>query len=375
VPILEFKASKPLTIGVELELQVVNRRNCDLTRGTSALVTVLAQGNKPGDARHEITESMLEVSTGVHERYRAALDELLSIRNAVVEAADRLNLLVCGGGAHPFQRWPERHVTDRPRYRHLAEVYGYLAKHVTIFGQHVHVGCSDGDTALRLLHRLSRYIPHFLALAASSPYYQGVDTAFDSARLNAMAPYPTSGYAPNIESWDAFEVYYEKLRSYGVIESMKDLYWDIRPKPEYGTVEVRVFDTPLTVEKAAALAAYVQVLCRWLLADESPVASEETYVVYAYNRFQACRFGLDGDLIDPATHVHIPVREDVLQTLASLRDHAREMEAVEPLLSIERWARDGMNDARWLRDRYAASQSFEDLVWQQAQLWSGRDRA
>ncbi len=156
---------------------------------------------------------------------------------------------------------------------------------------------------------------------------------------------------------------------------MKDLYWDIRPKPEYGTVEVRVFDTPLTVEKAAALAAYVQVLCRWLLADESPVASEETYVVYSYNRFQACRFGLDGDLIDPLTHVHRPVRDDVLETLASLRDHARELEAVEPLQSIERWARDGINDARWLRDRYAASQSFEDLVWKQAQLWSGRDWA
>ncbi len=374
MPALEFKPSKPLTIGIELELQVVNRRNCDLTRGASELVRLLTQGGKPGDARHEITESMLEVSTGVHERHRAAMNELLSIRDAVVEAADRLNLLVCGGGAHPFQRWPERYVTERPRYQHLAEVYGYLAKHVTIFGQHVHVGCADGDTALRLLHCLSRYIPHFLALAASSPYYQGVDTAFDSARLNAMAPYPTSGYAPYIESWAAFEAYYGEIKGYGVIDSMKDLYWDIRPKPEYGTVEVRVFDTPLTVEKAAALAAYVQVLCRWILADDSAIAPEETYVVYSYNRFQACRFGLDGDLIDPTTHVHRSVRDDILETLARLADHARELEAAGPLLQIERWARDGSNDARWLRERYAASQSFEDLVWNQSRLWSGRER-
>jgi carboxylate-amine ligase len=372
---LEFRPSKPLTMGVELELQVINRRDCDLTRGTSELVRLLEQGKKPGDARHEITESMLEVSTGVHERHRAVQDELRAVRDAVVAAADRLNLLVCGGGAHPFQRWPDRHVTKKPRYQHLAEVYGYLAKHVTIFGQHVHIGCTDGDTALRLLHCLSRYIPHFLALAASSPYYQGVDTAFDSARLNAMAPYPTSGYAPYIQSWAAFEDYFEKLRGYGVIESMKDLYWDIRPKPEFGTVEVRVFDTPLTVERAAALAAYVQVLCHRLLAGDAAIPPQESYLVYSYNRFQACRFGLDGDLIDPVTHAHRQVREDIRLTLAELADNARELDAAEPMLNIERWARNGVSDARWLRERYAASQSFEDLVWNQAQLWRGRGDA
>jgi len=369
---LEFQSSKPLTMGVELELQVVNRRDCDLTRGTSELVRLLKQGRKPGDARHEITESMLEVSTQVHDRHAAVESELVAIRDAVVQAADRLNLLICGGGAHPFQHWPERYVTKRPRYQHLAEIYGYLAKHVTIFGQHVHIGCADGDTALRLLHSLSRYIPHFLALAASSPYYQGVDTAFHSARLNAMAPYPTSGFAPYIERWTDFEEYYDKLIRFGVIESMKDLYWDIRPKAEFGTVEVRVFDTPLTVEKAAALAAYVQVLCARMLDDHAMTGTRESYLVYQYNRFQACRFGLDGDLIDPVSHEHRSIREDVLRTLAQLADHARDLDAGSPLQDIERWARDGTNDARWLREVYAASQSFEDLVWNQAQLWRGR---
>ncbi len=373
MPVLAFNPSKPLTMGIELELQVVNRRDCDLTRGTSELVRLLTQGKKPGDARHEITESMLEVSTGVHERHRAAHDELRSIRDAVVAAADRLNLIVCGGGTHPFQHWPERYVTKRPRYQHLAEVYGYLAKHVTIFGQHVHIGCADGDTAIRMLHCLSRYIPHFLALAASSPYYQGVDTAFDSARLNAMAPYPTSGHAPYIESWTAFQDYYDKMVTCGIIESMKDLYWDIRPKPEFGTIEVRVFDTPLTVERAAALAAYVQVLCRRFLEEGTAPAPRESYFVYAYNRFQACRFGLDGDLIDPATHAHRSIRDDILQTLPLLANHARDLDAGEPLSNIGHWARDGVNDARWMRERYAARQSFEDLVSHQARLWRGRD--
>ncbi|MFO1324389.1 MAG: YbdK family carboxylate-amine ligase [Burkholderiales bacterium] len=373
--VLDFLPSKALTMGVELELQVVGRRDCDLTRGTSDLVRLLSQGGKPGDARHEITESMLEVSTTVQERYHAVTAQLRSIRDGVVEAADRLNLLVCGGGAHPFQHWPERYVTDRPRYQHLAEVYGYLAKHVTIFGQHVHIGCTDGDTALRLLHCLSRHVPHFLALAASSPYYQGVDTSFDSARLNAMAPYPTSGFAPYITRWADFDAYYDRIKSCGVIESMKDLYWDIRPKPEFGTVEVRVFDTPLTVEKAAALAAYVQALCRKFLVDDTVVAPQDSYLVYPYNRFQACRFGLDGDFIDPSTLVHRPVREDILLTIAELGEHARALESDEAIHSIGQWARDGVNDARWLRECYAASQSFEDLVWQQARRWRGSERA
>ncbi len=366
---LEFLPSKPLTMGVELELQVVNRRDCDLTRGASELVRLLTRSKAPGDARHEITDSMLEVSTPPLDRYRSVLAELRAVRDAVVAAGDRLNLLVCGGGAHPFQHWPERYVTQSPRYRHLAEVYGYLAKHVTIFGQHVHIGCTGGDVALRLLHGLSRYIPHFLALSASSPYYQGVDTAFQSARLNAMAPYPTSGHAPYIVTWSAFQEYFGTLRSCGIVESMKDLYWDIRPKPEYGTVEVRVFDTPLTVEKAATLAAYVQILCRRLLTEDCPAPPPESYLVYAYNRFQSCRFGLDGDLIDPATRAHRSIREDVLQTLATLDRYAEELDAAEALRDVERWTRDGSSDARWLRERYATAHSFVDLVWRQARRW------
>ncbi len=372
---LEFKPSAPLTMGVELELQVVNRRDSDLTRGASELVRLLERAKAPGDARHEITDSMLEVSTCPLLRHQAMVAELRVIRDAVVAAGDRLNLLVCGGGAHPFQRWPERYVTKSPRYRHLAEIYGYLAKHVTIFGQHVHIGCTDGDTAMRLLHGLSRYIPHFLALSASSPYYQAVDTAFQSARLNAMAPWPTSGHAPYIDSWTAFQEYFSTLQSCGIVESMKDLYWDIRPKPEFGTVEVRVFDTPLTVEKAAALAAYVQVLCRKLLVEDRPVPPPESYLPYAYNRFQACRFGLDGDLIDPTTHAHRSIREDVLQTLATLDGAAKELDAVEALRDIGIWTRTGSSDARWLRDRYAASHSFVALVWQQAMRWRSAEPA
>ncbi len=182
---------------------------------------------------------MLEVSTSIQHAFDPLRSQLIAIRDALVVGADRLDLEIAGGGTHPFQRWYDRQIYDRPRFRHVAGLYGYLAKQFTVFGQHVHIGCENGTQALWLLHRLSAYIPQFIALAASSPYFQGVDTAYDCSRLNSVYAFPLSGRAPFLTDWPAFERFFGKLKRLGVVESMKDFYWDIRPKPEYGTIEVQ----------------------------------------------------------------------------------------------------------------------------------------
>jgi carboxylate-amine ligase len=363
---LEFGRSAPLTLGVELELQLVSMRTCDLTRAASDLLAQAARRKHPGEIKPEITESMIEVSTGIHTRYAPLRTELRDIRDALLEVAERLDIGVAGGGAHPFQHWSERRVMDAPRMRKLSELYGYLAKQFTVFGQHVHIGCPNGDEALYLLHAMSRYIPHLIALSASSPYYQGVDTAFESSRLNAVSAFPLSGRAPFVQTWDEFNVYFDKLRGAGIVESMKDFYWDIRPKPEFGTVEIRVFDTPLTVERAAALAAYVQALARWLLVERPHPIAEDAYLAYTYNRFQACRFGLEGEFIDAAAGTRRSIGEEVLMTLGALQVHARELESETALREIEAIVRGG-NDARWMREQYAVSGSLPDLVWRQVE--------
>jgi carboxylate-amine ligase len=368
---MTFGASKALTMGIELELQILNRRDCDLTRGADDLIRLVERAGHPGDIKPEITESMVEISTGIHEGYDTALEELQQIRDAVIAAAKRLNLLVAGGGAHPFMHWSERQIFDRPRFRQLSTLYGYLAKQFTIFGQHVHIGCPDGDTAMYLTHAMSRYIPHFIALAASSPYHQGTDTAFDSSRLNAVYAFPLSGRAPVLDRWDAFVAYFEKMRAARVVESMKDFYWDIRPKPEYGTIEVRVFDTPLTVEKAAALAAYVQALARYLLIERPVTVHEDMYLTYTYNRFQACRFGLEGLMIDPASHVHRPIHEDIVETVELVSVHAEELRSAAALRQIGEWAAGRANDAAWMREHFRRSNSLADLMWQTSLLWGG----
>ena len=368
---MAFKPSASLTLGVELELQLLNTRDCDLTRGASDLLELMQPEGHPGEIKPEITESMIEVSTSVHAGHDTLLAELQAIRSVLVPAADRLNIAVSGGGAHPFQHWSERQIHAGARFQHLSELYGYLAKQFTVFGQHVHIGCRDGDEALLLLHSMSRYVPHFIALAASSPFYQGVDTAFDSARLNSIYAFPLSGRAPLLLGWDEFRGYFEQTRAYGIVESMKDFYWDIRPKPEYGTIEIRVFDTPLTVERAAALAAYAQAIAKHLLEEARERPSEAHYLVYTYNRFQACRFGLEGQFIDPATQKHRPLREDILATLQAIAPQAAALRSTAALSTLKALAGREGNDARWMRDMFSRTESLQDLMWRAARLWRG----
>jgi carboxylate-amine ligase len=164
-------------------------------------------------------------------------------------------------------------------------------------------------------------------------------------------------------SWEEFaNVYFTKMESTGVVKSMKDFYWDIRPKPEYGTIELRVCDTPLTVERAAGLACYLQALCRHLLERSEPPPEEDDYLVYTYNRFQACRFGLDGMMVNPKTREQISIREDILATLRHLGPHAEALNSQAALDEIERTAaRDG-NHASYLRKQFAQSGSVEGVV-------------
>lgn len=351
-----FKTATALTMGVELELQLVSLTDFDLLPCVDDMLHLLARNRFPGDVKPEITESMIEVATDVHTRYDELLAQLQQIRDALVAAGDRLNVGLCGGGTHPFQHWSDRRIFAKPRFKELSWLYGYLAKQFTVFGQHVHIGCSSANEGLFLLHALNRYLPHFIALSASSPFSQGTDTLFDSARLNSVFAFPLSGRAPFILEWEKFgDAYFSKMEKTGVVKTMKDFYWDIRPKPEYGTIELRVCDTPLTVEWAAVLAAYLQALCRMLLERNDPPPTEDDYLVYNYNRFQACRFGLDGYLVHPQSNENLSIREDILATLERLAPHAAALGSQSALDALALSASSQGNHAAELRKIYMSA--------------------
>ena len=152
------------------------------------------------------------------------------------------------------------------------------------------------------------------------------------------------------------------MEATGVVKSMKDFYWDIRPKPEFGTIELRVCDTPLTVERAAALACYLQALCRRLLERVEREPTEDDYLVYTFNRFQACRFGLDGTMVDPQTRESRTIREDVLATLRKIEPHAAVLQSLAALEEIERCAARAGNHASHLRSVFAESRNVQSMV-------------
>jgi carboxylate-amine ligase len=362
MPLEAFATSGALSFGVELELQLVSLSDFDLSPASPDLLHLLRRKPFPGNVTPEITESMIEINSSVQTSYKPLLAELVEIRDTLVAASDLLNIGIAGGGTHPFQHWSEQRISSKPRYQELSTLYGYLAKQFTVFGQHVHIGCAHGDDALYLLHALSRYIPHFIALSASSPFVQGIDSGFDSARLNSVSAFPLSGRAPFVLNWDDFaNVYFAKMERTGIIKSMKDFYWDLRPKPEYGTIELRVCDTPLTVERAAALAAYLQAICRHLLERREAPPVEDDYLVYNYNRFQAARFGLDGVITHPKTYEQLPLREDILGTLDAMEQHAQALGSVEALVHLAQTVSEG-SDAAYLRGQYERQGSCEGMV-------------
>lgn len=369
MPLEAFQGSKVLTLGVELELQLLSAQDFDLTRGAPDLIHYLSRREHAGDVKPEITDSMIEVSTGVHSDFPSLLAELRQVRDDLAKAAGALNIVISGGGVHPFQHWPDRSIYESPRFLLVSELYGYLAKQFTVFGQHVHVGCADGDQALYLLHSLSRYVPHLIALSASSPFSQGTETLFDCSRLNSVLVFPLAGRAPCVLTWSDFIAFFEKMESLEIVKSMKDFYWDIRPKPAFGTVEVRVCDTPLTVDRAGALAAYIQALSHYLLDKRPRTPRDDDYLPYTYNRFAACRYGLGAVYVDPVTGEHQPLRDHILHTLDRIERYADALGAQPMVKYLRDLVEKSGNDAVWIRTKHRELRSFPALLAEQARRW------
>jgi carboxylate-amine ligase len=375
-PLLPFTASTPYTMGIELELQLVNRRNYNLASDAVDLLTWIQPRALQEQVKLEMTQGMIELNSKVNTRVDELIEELRGLRAALNKGAQHLNIDVSGGGAHPFQQWHEQRITPSERFNHLYEKYGYLAKTFTVFGQHIHIGVANGDDALYLTHAFSRFIPHFIALSAASPFYQGADTRFASSRSNVVRAFPLSGTAPVLTEWSAFETYYEELLRMEIIGSMKDFYWDIRPKPEFGTVEIRVCDTPLTIEHAAYLGGYAQLLARWILTERPFTITPDFYLLYQYNRFEASRYGLDGMVAlhkdDPRNSSKLPIFVHLQTHLALLEPYVQNDADRMTLRHLQRCSEERSGDAGWLRQTYAKRGSLNDMMRLSSALWMGQ---
>lgn len=366
---LPFKTSRIASIGLELEFQIIKPNSFALISRSKELLRSIRESKYKALIKPEVTQSMIEINSSVHDSVSNLLEEIKNIQSFLVEQASAIHILFCGGGTHPFEKWSRQKIFPLARYKNLAHHYRYLSKRSTVFGMHVHIGCKNSDDALYLTHALTRYAPHFIAMSAASPFYQGIDTGFDSTRLTIFSNFPSSGVIPYLLTWNEFSEYFYKMRNLKIISSMKDFYWDIRPKPEFGTVEVRVCDTPLTLEKAALITAYIQALSLYLMEKKTVVITPDLYYLYCYNRFQACRYGLHGNIYDPETCKQVAMIDDIFETIKKIERHANTLGNMPYVSKLMDELIKKRNDASLLRQLFKQTNSLSKVVDEQCRIW------
>ncbi len=313
-----FNASKPLTFGIEMELQIIKEADGLLSPSCDGLMAAL-----PDRSRKlfmpEATQSTIEFVSTVHSDVDDMFNEAVEHISVLKMNAADMQLNLRGGGNHAMHFWNDRTVSKTVRGDDLQKKFGFLPKRFSTYGLHVHVGMPSANEAIKVGNVLQKLTPMFIALAASSPFHQGMETGFSASRPLESLVYPFSGPMPTFASWDDFENKAADIYRTGLASSLKDLYWDVRPKPEYGTIEVRSFDMPLTVEKAVALAIFVRRCAGLALNDVLQAPEKPLFNLDQCNRFLACRDGIEADLINPFTGQKTPMKDWFLSTLNRVR--------------------------------------------------------
>lgn len=344
-----------MTMGVELELQLIDWRTFNLCPAAPRVFAAL--GGETPRVKAEIFQSMVEINTGV---CTTVGDVRRDLEQAIAElrgACQAVGVELASAGSHPFANHRDRLAFPANRYTHLIERNKWIARRLAIFGLHVHVGMRSGDHCITMINAISPYLGHLLALSASSPYWEAEDTDLASARVTIFEASPTAGTPPSFEDWRAFEGFFDRMITTRSITSIKDFWWDVRPSPGFGTLEVRICDGPATISETVAIVA----LLRCLLAklDEDAVNGRRfeptpTWMMRE-NKWRAARYGLEADIVDVDGHSR-PLRGELARLLQELAPTSRRLGCAKELESVGRILEGGGSSARQ-RAEYARSQS------------------
>ena len=322
----DFTRNEYPSLGVEIELALVDAETMGLS---SAIDDVLAElpPSARDRAKSEFLQCYIELDTDAcHEVGDAERDLAPTIR-AVQSAATRANVALYWGGTHPFSRWREQAITPDPRYLELAEEYQEVVRRPVTFGLHVHVGVASGDAAILAMNRMAEHLPLLLALSANSPFWQGRATGLHSHRIDLLEAIPTGGLPPVLSGWAEYAALVESFQRSEFIKSTKELWWDIRPNPGYGTIEVRICDTPADLASAMALTALIQCLAAEPGTSRSSCGrpTEARQLTIRQNRWLARRHGLGARLADTDSGEPTPARELALRLVDRLMPTAESL--------------------------------------------------
>jgi carboxylate-amine ligase len=367
---IRFTSNARPTIGVEMELHLVDAVTGELASASNEILAEMGADHPGGEhpkAKHELFQSTVEIITGICDNPTQAADDLRTTLAELRAVAERRGLTIVSSGTHPFGLAREQLVSPHQRYLDLIEDLQWPARRMLICGMHVHVGVPDGSRAIRVIGEMMRHHPLFLALSASSPYFEREDSGLASARTKVFEGLPTAGLPPSLADWADFESFMATLLESGCIRSIREVWWDVRPHPDFGTVEFRMCDATPTLRETIALAALAQTLVMWTLQriDDGTLPLPPREWTVRENRWLAARYGVDAELIveNPVTgHAERrPVRDLVAELLAQLRPFAVELGALEQFADLEVLLRAGSGAERQRRV-VAAGGTLVDVV-------------
>jgi carboxylate-amine ligase len=325
------------TVGIEEELMILDAESLDLS---SSIDAILGEDPPSGHVKPELLESVLEISTSPCAGVTAAGEELAVLRRLTAARAAAAGLRIGASGTHPFARWEDQRVVSDDRYRGLIRSLGFVARQEVVFGMHVHVGMGDAEETVHVANNLRPYVPLLIALAANSPLWRGEPTGLMSSRVPIFRAFPRVGLPPRFDGWEDFESRVEVLVRNGIIEDYTFLWYDVRPHPRLGTIEIRAMDSQTRLEHTVALAALVVSLVKLLAEgfEDGAEMVDPAWELLDENRWLAARHGLEAELVNDDGGGRRGVRELTTELLDRLAPHAqelgceRELEGVEDLL-------------------------------------------
>ena len=357
---IHFNGSPKPTIGVEVELQIIDPATRNLVSGAPRILDGMA------DAEHvkpELIGSTIELNTNICATVAAVRRELTDRFRSLLALCDDLGYELASTGTHPFSRWAEQDITPKERYHLLVNRCQWPARRLMIFGLHVHVGVESGEKAIAVFNSLSTYIPHLLALSASSPYFEGEETGLASCRVKIFESLPTAGLPYRLLNWAEFQRLMITLVNARAIESVREIWWDVRPHPDFGTVEVRICDGLATLDDIIAMTAMIQALVVWLgdQYDEGIYLPLQRYWIVRENKWRAARWALDAEVIVDEEGRLEPLAEGIGRLIEALEPVSKRLGSHAELMRVPEIMRTGPSHARQ-RQVYAETGDFKEVV-------------
>jgi glutamate---cysteine ligase / carboxylate-amine ligase len=334
------------TIGVEEELMIVDGQTMDLVNAIEAML----EEAPAGAIKPELMESVLEVSTDPCRTVGETETQLRALRRQVRDTASGKGLAIGSAGTHPFALWEDQRIVARSRYRDLISALRFVARQELIFGMHVHVGLDDPDKAIHVANGMRVHVPVLLALSANSPFWRADSTGLVSTRTPIFRAFPRVGIPPAYADWADYERRIEFMISSGVINDYTYLWYDVRPHPNFGTVEIRAMDSQTRIEHTVGITALVQAMVKELAEhyDAGLHLTDYPWEMLDENKWLASRHGLDGDLVDLPSNERVGTKALARRLLDRLREHAQDLGGADAFDGIEDLLARGNGAARQL---------------------------